>query len=321
MSPRQREVLDGIVAGKPNKVIAQGLGLSARTVEAHRAAIMSKLGVSSLAALVRATAVAAQDAQGAADLMARIYPGLVSFWGNDLVARFANPLHERAFGKRPDDILGRTMREVVGAPAYDRSAPFIRGVLSGEIQSFSQLVALPGGGVATYCTVYAPHFDSAGQLEGFFAFMVEVSPHECLTDGFGKTPATVAHHAEMVVDRGSRILWVNDAFTRITRFKADEALGHTPVLIKPTGIETADFARLWEEMLSQPLWQGAVWYRRRDGYLFRCRQKVTAESTSGSRVTFKEIEIPKPAAPPLPDPDDAGGAWRALVDSNHRPTA
>ena len=44
LSPREREVLDGLVAGASNKVIAFDLGLSVRTVEVHRARMMERLG-------------------------------------------------------------------------------------------------------------------------------------------------------------------------------------------------------------------------------------------------------------------------------------
>ena len=53
LTPREREVMDLVVAGKPNREIATDLGLSAKTVEVHRAHVMSKLRVDSLADLVR----------------------------------------------------------------------------------------------------------------------------------------------------------------------------------------------------------------------------------------------------------------------------
>lgn len=48
LTPRERDVLNGLVEGQSNKVIAYDLGISPRTVEIHRANLMSKLGVGSL---------------------------------------------------------------------------------------------------------------------------------------------------------------------------------------------------------------------------------------------------------------------------------
>lgn len=59
LSERERQVLDGLVAGHPNKTIAYDLGISPRTVEIHRANLMTKMGAGSLSELVR-MALAAQ---------------------------------------------------------------------------------------------------------------------------------------------------------------------------------------------------------------------------------------------------------------------
>ena len=53
LTPREREVLVHVVSGKLNKQIASDLGAAERTIKAHRASIMEKLGVQSVAELVR----------------------------------------------------------------------------------------------------------------------------------------------------------------------------------------------------------------------------------------------------------------------------
>jgi two-component system, LuxR family, response regulator FixJ len=63
LTPRERMVLRGLVCGWPNKVIAHELGISPRTVEAHRAAMMDKLGARSLAEAVRLALAAGLDGE------------------------------------------------------------------------------------------------------------------------------------------------------------------------------------------------------------------------------------------------------------------
>jgi two-component system response regulator FixJ len=53
LSVRERQVLDGLLAGHPNKTIAYDLEISPRTVEIHRANVMTKMGAGSLSDLIR----------------------------------------------------------------------------------------------------------------------------------------------------------------------------------------------------------------------------------------------------------------------------
>jgi two-component system response regulator FixJ len=58
LSPRERDVLDGLMAGRPSKLIAYGLGLSVRTVEVHRARMTDRLGVRQLSEAIRLGVIA-----------------------------------------------------------------------------------------------------------------------------------------------------------------------------------------------------------------------------------------------------------------------
>jgi len=55
LSERERQVLDGLVAGNANKTIAHDLGISPRTVEVYRANVMTKMQAKSLSELIRMT--------------------------------------------------------------------------------------------------------------------------------------------------------------------------------------------------------------------------------------------------------------------------
>lgn len=64
LSTREREVLEALVAGHPNKVIAFTLGISVRTVEAHRSRMMDRLGVRQLGQAVRLSVLASLAGNG-----------------------------------------------------------------------------------------------------------------------------------------------------------------------------------------------------------------------------------------------------------------
>ena len=64
LSPREQQVLDKVLDGKLNKVIADELNISMKTVETHRARIMEKMQARNLAELARQIALAGADPQG-----------------------------------------------------------------------------------------------------------------------------------------------------------------------------------------------------------------------------------------------------------------
>ena len=53
LTPRQSEILELVAAGQTTKTIARRLGISVKTVEAHRAQLMDRLGIHEVAGLVR----------------------------------------------------------------------------------------------------------------------------------------------------------------------------------------------------------------------------------------------------------------------------
>ena len=61
LTAREKQVLDGVVAGKSNKVIAKELAISIKTVEVHRANVMSKMEANSLSELISKTLLANED--------------------------------------------------------------------------------------------------------------------------------------------------------------------------------------------------------------------------------------------------------------------
>ncbi|MFC0267493.1 EAL domain-containing protein [Kushneria aurantia] len=81
----------------------------------------------------------------------------------------------------------------------------------------------------------------------------------------------------MITDAGGRIEFVNPAFTHLTGYELDEAVGHTPGSLLSSGRQNADFYQnMWHAMHQHGYWRGEIWNRRKGGELYLEMLTVTA---------------------------------------------
>ncbi|MDD5273355.1 MAG: PAS domain S-box protein [Methylovulum sp.] len=79
-----------------------------------------------------------------------------------------------------------------------------------------------------------------------------------------------------VTDTHGVILKVNRAFTKITGFSAEEALGQTPSLLISDRHDQAFYAALWHSLKTIGTWQGELWNRRKNGEVYPAWTSITA---------------------------------------------
>ena len=89
----------------------------------------------------------------------------------------------------------------------------------------------------------------------------------------------------MVTDAHNVILRVNRAFTEITGYTAEEAVGQTPRLLNSHRHDKAFYAAMWKSVQSTGAWQGEIWNRRKNGDVFPERLTITAVKGDAGEVT------------------------------------
>jgi len=110
--------------------------------------------------------------------------------------------------------------------------------------------------------------------------------HKALTES--QSIAAVAFESSdgiVIADAGCTILRVNRAFSEITGYSADEAVGQKTNLLKSGHHDAAFYAAMWECILARGSWSGEIWNRRKDGEIYPHWLSITAVKGDAGEVT------------------------------------
>src|ERR1041384_6630648 len=99
------------------------------------------------------------------------------------------------------------------------------------------------------------------------------------------TALETAASAILITDRSGKILWTNPAFSSLTGYSADEALGQNPRFLKSGAHDRDFYKRLWATVLSGRAWHGEVTNRRKDGTLYHDEHTITPVRSDGGEIT------------------------------------
>ncbi len=96
--------------------------------------------------------------------------------------------------------------------------------------------------------------------------------------------------AVLVADQDERIVMVNNAFTQITGYAAEEVIGKTPRILKTERQSPEFFREMWENLLGPGQWHGQIWTRRKNGEAFLTWQTInTIRDREGDIVRFVSV--------------------------------
>ncbi|MBE0488938.1 MAG: EAL domain-containing protein [Halomonas sp.] len=183
-------------------------------------------------------------------------------------------------------LQGRHYREVLPDRVADQlEAELERMAQTGRPTAYDYTLEIQGE-PRNFNTLLSPLIDHDHTQAGALAVVRDVT-EERATEAQLRIAATAfeTHLGMLITDGDSRILKVNDTFTRITGYSEAEVVGRNPRLLSSGLHDDAFYRRLWRSVLRTDSWQGEVWNRRKNGEVFPEWLTLSAVRNAAGKTT------------------------------------
>ncbi|WP_019022433.1 EAL domain-containing protein [Thioalkalivibrio sp. ALE23] len=187
---------------------------------------------------------------------------------------FINPAASEILGYRPEDLLGkdahtRFHRHAGNLYPDERDCPIRQRVTTGQVFEGEEAFRHQDGRPIPVEVSSRPLYQE-GVRTGAVTLFRDISEHKRARERqkLAASVFTSANEAIIITDPQSRILMVNEAFTRLTGYTPEEVEGHNPSILGSGRQDAAFYRRMWQDLRENDYWHGELWNRRKNGELY-----------------------------------------------------
>ncbi|MFM2066875.1 MAG: hypothetical protein RLZZ584_1784 [Pseudomonadota bacterium] len=200
---------------------------------------------------------------------------------------FTNPRYARYLGVEPAALAGRTDAQCLSAGlAAQLRKGDIEVLHQGDTVEREESFSVDGQRRVWWAARFPIH-DADGAISSVCLQAIDLTSNRAADDELRIAAKVFDTTTEgvMITDPEHRILRVNDAFTRITGYGADEVRGKTPRVIASGRHDDAFYAAMWEEIDRSGAWQGEIWNKRKSGEVYPEWLSINVLRDATGRVT------------------------------------
>ncbi|MDD5175951.1 MAG: EAL domain-containing protein [Sterolibacterium sp.] len=185
-----------------------------------------------------------------------------------------------------DQVVGQQVQPLILPEYREAFMALTQRVFAGESGNLTfEIQGLKGG--RRWLETYAvPLRNSLGQITALLGLTRDItSSRQAEVELRIAATAFESQEGIFVTDAAGVVLKVNHAFTKITGYSAEEAVGRSSNLTKSGRHDAAFYAAMWESIQNTGAWQGEIWNRRKSGEVFPEWLTITAVKGSNGETS------------------------------------
>lgn len=195
------------------------------------------------------------------------------------------------------EVLGYEPEEVIGKTPFDlmdhAEARRVGKVFHGISASKSKIVNLENwnltrdGQKVCVLTNGVPILNESGELKGYRGVDQDITERRHAEDELRKLSRAIENAGESVVitNASGTIEYVNPAFSRLTGYSEDEAIGSTPAILNSGEQSPQFYQNFWDTITSGEVWKGSLIDRHKDGTLYSAMMTVAPIAGEQGEIT------------------------------------
>ena len=211
-------------------------------------------------------------------------------WEIDLnmVYTYASERSVDVKGYRPDELLGHTPMEFMPEEDILSAGRIVNQSIAGKVPFHLQHRDITKSGETLWEEVNGvPVYDSNGNVIGLRGTGLNITERKEAEEKLRKLSQAIENAGSSIIitDKDGVIEYANPAFTQMTGYSFEEAIGQTPRLLKSGNQNDAFYEAMWASISSGKIWQGKVIDRKKDGCFFPAMLSIAPITDDHGEIT------------------------------------